>query len=75
MLTVNGIFSLKVLLGCVPRSELRSIMLKLEIELEEATVNGAIRETLDTDIDEPRVLGAKYEGLNTKCEEPTCEEG
>ena len=75
MLTVNSIFSLNVLLGCVPRSESRSIMLKLEIELEGATVNGAVGEALGTDIDEPGVLGAEYKGLNTKCEEPTYEEG
>ena len=50
-------------------------MLKLEIELEEATVNGAVREALDTDMDEPRVLGAEYKGLNAKCEELTCEKG
>ena len=75
MLLVNGIFPLNVLLGCVPRSELRSIMLKLEIELEGATVNGAVREALGIDIDEPRVLGAKYKGLNAKYEEPTYKEG
>ena len=75
MLTANSIFSLNILLGCVPRSELRSIILKLEIELEGATVNGAVREALGIDTDEPGVLGAKYEGLNAECEEPTCEEG
>ena len=50
-------------------------MLKLEIKLEGATVNGAVREALGIDTDEPGVLGAKYEGLNAKCEEPTYEEG
>ena len=74
VLTVNSIFPLNILLGCVPRSELRSIILKLEIELEGATVNGAVREALGTDTDEPRVLGAEYEELNAKCEEPTYEE-
>ena len=75
MLTVNGIFSLNILLGCVPCSKLRSIMLKLEKELEGATVNGAVREALGTDTDKPGVLGTKYEGLDAECEEPTCEEG
>ena len=74
MLTANSIFSLNVLLGYVPRSKLRSIILKLEIKLKEATVNGAVREALGTDIDKPGVLGAKYKELNAKCEEPTYEE-
>ena len=75
MLTVNSIFPLNVLLGCVPRSELRSIMLKLEIELEGATVNSAVRETLGIDIDKRGVLGAEYKKLNAECEEPTYKEG
>ena len=50
-------------------------MLKLEIEIEGATVNGAVREALGTDIDEPRVLGAECEGLNAEYKEPTYKEG
>ena len=49
-------------------------MLKLEIELEGATVNGVIRETLGIDIDKPEVLGAEYKGLNAEYEEPTYKE-
>ena len=75
VLTANGIFPLNVLLGYVPRGELRSIISKLEIELEGATVNGAVGEALGADTDEPRVLGAEYEGLNAEYEEPTYKEG
>ena len=59
MLTANSIFPLNILLGCVPRNELRSIASKLEIKLAEAIVKGAMGDTLRVRV-KLRVLGAKY---------------
>ena len=60
MLTANGIFPLNVLLGCVPRNELRSITSKLEIKLAGVIVKGAVGDTLRVRV-KLRVLGAEYE--------------
>ena len=62
MLTVNSIFPLNILLNCVPCNELRSIALKLEIKLAEATVKGAVGDILRVGV-KLGVLGAKYEEL------------
>ena len=58
MLIVNSILSLNILLGYIPYNELRSIALKLEIELAKIIVEDAVSDILYRI--KPRVLSAKY---------------
>ena len=66
MFIVNSIFLLNVLLGCVPRNELRSIASKLEIKLAGVTVKGAVGNTLRVRV--------KLGVLSTEYKEPTYKE-
>ena len=62
MFIANSIFFLNILLGCVSYNKLRSIALKLEIELVGATVENIISKILCVEV-KSKVLSAEYKEL------------
>ena len=63
MLIINNIFSLNILLNCVPYNKLKFIILKLEIELAGTIIKNIINKTLYIEI--------KFKVLNTEYKKPT----